>query len=200
VDLNKIIQRARALLVTPRTQWPVIAVEPTTVQALYRDYIVVLAAIPPVAQFVKLCILGTAWHGFRIYRLGIGPGLAAAILQYVASLAALYLLAIIVETLAPNFGGESNRLQALKLVGYSYTASWIAGAALILPGLGGLIGLAGAIYSIYLLYLGLPSMMKVVPERAAGYTAVIVISGLVLSWIIAVLTGDLTGVALSDAW
>lgn len=200
MDLNKIIQRARALLVTPRTQWPVIAVEPTTVQALYRDYIVVLAAIPPVAQFVKLCILGTAWHGFRIYRLGIGPGLAAAILQYVASLAALYLLAIIVETLAPNFGGESNRLQALKLVGYSYTASWIAGAALILPGLGGLIGLAGAIYSIYLLYLGLPSMMKVVPERAAGYTAVIVISGLVLSWIIAVLTGDLTGVALSDAW
>ena len=200
MDLNKIIQRARALLVTPRTEWPVIAVEPTTVQALYRDYIVVLAAIPPVAQFVKLCILGTAWHGFRIYRLGIGPGLAAAILQYVASLAALYLLAIIVETLAPNFGGESNRLQALKLVGYSYTASWIAGAALILPGLGGLIGLAGAIYSIYLLYLGLPSMMKVVPERAAGYTAVIVISGLVLSWIIAVLTGDLTGVALSDAW
>ena len=200
MDLNKIIQRARALLVTPRTEWPVIAVEPTTVQALYRDYIVVLAAIPPVAQFVKLCILGTAWHGFRIYRLGIGPGLAAAILQYVASLAALYLLAIIVETLAPNFGGESNRLQALKLVGYSYTASWIAGAALILPGLAGLIGLAGAIYSIYLLYLGLPSMMKVVPERAAGYTAVIVISGLVLSWIIAVLTGDLTGVALSDAW
>jgi len=200
VDLNNIIQRARALLVTPRTEWPVIAVEPTTIQALYRDYIVVLAAIPPVAQFVKLCILGTAWHGFRIYRLGIGPGLAAAILQYVASLAALYLLAIIVETLAPNFGGESNRLQALKLVGYSYTASWIAGAALILPGLGGLIGLAGAIYSIYLLYLGLPSMMKVVPERAAGYTAVIVISGLVLSWIIAVLTGDLTGVALSDAW
>ena len=78
MDLNKIIQRARALLVTPRTEWPVIAVEPTTVQALYRDYIVVLAAIPPVAQFVKLCILGTAWHGFRIYRLGIGPGLAAA--------------------------------------------------------------------------------------------------------------------------
>ena len=200
MDLNKIIQRARALLVSPRTEWPVIAVEPTTVQALYRDYMMVLAAIPPVAQFVKLCILGTAWHGFRIYRLGLGPGLAAAIIQYVACLAALYVLAIIVETLAPNFAGESNRLQALKLVGYSYTASWIAGAALILPGLAGLIGLAGAIYSIYLLYLGMPSMMKVVPERAAGYTAVIVISGLVLSWIIAVLTGDLTGVALSDAW
>ena len=198
MDLNKIIQRARAVLVTPRTEWPVIAAEPTTVQDLYREYIMILAAIPPVAQFVKVSILGYAWHGFRVYRLGMGPGLTAAIVQYVASLAAVYLLAIIVEALAANFGGQPNRLQALKLVGYSYTASWIAGAALILPGLAGLIGLAGAIYSIYLLYLGLPSMMTVVPERAVGYTAVIVIGGLVLGWIIAVITGDITGVTWSD--
>jgi hypothetical protein len=198
MDLNKIIQRARAVLVTPRTEWPVIAAEPTTVQDLYREYILILAAIPPVAQFVKVCILGYAWHGFRVYRLGMGPGLTAAIVQYVASLAAVYLLAIIVEALAANFGGQPNRLQALKLVGYSYTASWIAGAALILPGLAGLIGLAGAIYSIYLLYLGLPGTMKVVPERAVGYTAVIVIGGLVLGWIIAVITGDITGVTWSD--
>jgi hypothetical protein len=198
MDLNKIIQRARAVLVTPRTEWPVIAAEPTTVQDLYREYIMILAAIAPVAQFVKVSILGYAWHGFRVYRLGMGPGLTAAIVQYVASLAAVYLLAIIVEALAANFGGQPNRLQALKLVGYSYTASWIAGAALILPGLAGLIGLAGAIYSIYLLYLGLPGTMKVVPERAVGYTAVIVIGGLVLGWIIAVITGDITGVTWSD--
>jgi hypothetical protein len=198
MDLNKIIQRARAVLVTPRTEWPVIAAEPTTVQDLYREYIMIVAAIAPVAQFLKVCILGYAWHGFRVYRLGMGPGLTAAIVQYVASLAAVYLLAIIVEALAANFGGQPNRLQALKLVGYSYTASWIAGAALILPGLAGLIGLAGAIYSIYLLYLGLPGTMKVVPERAVGYTAVIVIGGLVLGWIIAVITGDITGVTWSD--
>jgi hypothetical protein len=198
MDLNKIIQRARAVLVTPRTEWPVIAAEPTTVQDLYREYIMIVAAIAPVAQFLKVCILGYAWHGFRVYRLGMGAGLTAAIVQYVASLAAVYLLAIIVEALAANFGGQPNRLQALKLVGYSYTASWIAGAALILPGLAGLIGLAGAIYSIYLLYLGLPGTMKVVPERAVGYTAVIVIGGLVLGWIIAVITGDITGVTWSD--
>jgi Yip1-like protein len=198
MDLNKIIQRARAVLVTPRTEWPVIAAEPTTVQDLYRDYILVLAAIPPVAQFVKVSILGYAWHGFRVYRLGMAPGLTAAVVQYVASLAAVYVLAIIVEALAANFGGQPNRLQALKLVGYSYTASWIAGAALILPGISGLIGLAGAIYSIYLLYLGVPATMKVVPEKAAGYTAVIVLSGVVLGWIIAVITGDITGVSWSD--
>jgi hypothetical protein len=200
MDLNKIIQRARALLVSPRTEWPVIAAEPATVQELYREYIMILAAIPPICEFVKVSILGYAWHGFRVYRLGIGAGLTAAIVQYVTSLAAVYVLAVIVEALAPNFAGQANRIQALKVAGYSYTAIWIAGVALILPGLSGLVALAGALYSIYLLYLGLPSTMEVLPERATGYAAVVVLSGLVLGWIIAVITGGITGVPLSDIW
>ena len=200
MDLNKIFQRARALLVSPRTEWPVIAAEPATAQELYREYIMILAAIPPICEFVKVSILGYAWHGFRVYRLGIGAGLTAAIVQYVTSLAAVYVLAVIVEALAPNFAGQPNRIQALKVAGYSYTAVWIAGVALILPGLSGLVALAGALYSVYLLYLGLPSTMKVLPERATGYTAVVVLSGLVLGWIIAVITGGITGMPLSDTW
>jgi hypothetical protein len=198
MDLNKVIQRARALLVSPRTEWPVIAAEPATVRDLYREYIMILAAIPPICQFVKISILGYAWHGFSIYRLGVGAGLTAAIVEYVVSLLGVYVLAVIIEALAPNFAGESNRIQALKVAGYSYTASWIAGCAQILPGLYGLVALAGAIYSVHLLYLGLPSTMKVLPERAGGYTAVTVISALILGWIIAVITGGITGVPLSD--
>jgi hypothetical protein len=200
MDLNKIIQRARALLVSPRTEWPVIAAEPATAQELYREYFMILAAIPPICEFVKVSILGYAWHGFRVYRLGIGAGLTAAIVQYVTSLAAVYVLAVIVEALAPNFAGQPNRIQALKVAGYSYTAVWIAGVGLILPGLSGLVALAGALYSVYLLYLGLPSTMKVLPERATGYAAVVVLSGLVLGWIIAVITGGITGMPLSDTW
>jgi Yip1 domain len=199
MDLNKIIRRARALLVSPRTEWPVIAAEPATVQDLYREYIMILAAIPPICEFVKVSLVGYAWHGFRIYRLGIGAGLTAAVVEYVVSLVGVYVLAVIVEALAPNFAGQSNRIQALKVAGYSYTASWIAGCAQILPGLYGLVALAGAIYSGYLLYLGLPSTMKILPERAGGYTAVVVILALILGWIIAVITGGITGVPLSDS-
>jgi hypothetical protein len=200
MDLNKIIPRARALLVSPRTEWPVIAAESATVQDLYREYIMIVAAIPPICQFVKTSILGYAWHGFRVYRLGIGAGLTAAIAEYVVSLAVVYVMAVIIEALAQTFGGEPNRIQALKAAGYSYTASWIAGIAQILPGLYGLIALAGAIYSVYVLYLGLPSTMKVLPERAGGYTAVVVISALIFGWIIAEITGGITGMPVSDTW
>jgi hypothetical protein len=200
MDLNKVIQRARSLLVSPRTEWPVIAAEPATVAELYRDYIMIMAAIPPVCEFVKVSLLGYAWHGFRVYRRGVGAGLAAAIIEYVISLIAVYVLAVIIESLAPNFGGQPNRVQALKVIGYSYTASWVAGFAQILPGLYALFALAGVIYSVFLLYLGLPSTMKVLPEQAAGYTAVIAIIALVVGWIIAMITGGVTGVPLSDTW
>lgn len=200
MDLNKVIQRVRSLLVSPRAEWPVIAAEPATIADLYRDYIMIMAAIPPVCQFIKTSILGYAWHGFRVYRVGIGPGLTSAVLEYIVTLLAVYLLAVIIESLAPNFAGQPDRVQALKAAGYSYTAAWVAGFAQILPGLYGLFALAGVIYSIFLLYLGLPSTMKVLPERAAGYTAVTAIIALVLGWIVAVITRGITGVSLSDSW
>ena len=198
MDLNKVIQRARALLVAPRAEWPVIAAEPATVQDLYRDYILILAAIAPICQFLKTSILGYAWHGFRVYRLGLASGLTAAAAQYVMTLIGVYVLAMVIEALAPNFAAQPDRLQALKVVGYSYTASWVAGFAQILPGLYPLFALAGVIYSVYLLYLGLPATMKVLPERAGGYTAAIAVVALILGWIIAVLTGAIIGVPLSD--
>jgi hypothetical protein len=200
MDLNKVIQRARSLLVSPRTEWPVIAAEPATVADLYRDYIMIMAAIPPVCEFVKVSLLGYAWHGFRVYRRGIGAGLASAIVEYGISLLAVYVLAVIVESLAPNFGGQPNRVQSLKVLGYSYTASWVAGFAQILPGLYALFALAGVIYSVFLLYLGLPGTMKVLPEQAGGYTAVIAIIALVVGWIIALITGGIAGVPLFDTW
>jgi len=198
MDLNNVIQRARSLLVSPRTEWPVIAAEPATVPDLYRNYIMILAAIPPVCGFVKISLLGYAWHGFKVYRGSIGAGLTAAIIEYVVSLVAVYVLAVIIEALAPNFAGQPNRVQALKVAGYSYTASWVAGFAQILPGLYALFALAGAIYSVFLLYLGLPSTMKVVPEQAGGYAAVVAIVALVVGWIISLMMGGITGVSLAD--
>src|SRR4030081_3021548 len=83
MDLNKVIQRARSLLVSPRTEWPVIAAEPATIADLYREYIMIVAAIPAVCGFVKVSLLGYAWHGFRVvYRRSIGAGLTAAIVEY----------------------------------------------------------------------------------------------------------------------
>ncbi len=192
MNFDKIIARAKAILLTPKTEWPVIAAEQTTVADLYKNYIVILAAIPAVAGFIKSSLIGYSAYGVSV-RIPIGSGLAAAIVGYVLTLALVYVMSLIIDALAPTFGGEKNPVQALKVVGYSYTASWLANAGVILPWIGFLIALAGAIYAIYLLYLGLPSTMKAPQEKAVGYTVVSILAALVLGWILSLVITGIVG-------
>jgi hypothetical protein len=68
----------------------------------------------------------------------------------------------------------------------------VAGIGAIIPVLGWLLSLAGAVYTIYLLYLGLPTTMKCPQDKAVGYTAVSVIVGIVLGWIVSLVVGGIT--------
>ena len=54
MDLSKQIARVKAILGTPRTEWPVIATEPATIGDIYKDYVLILAAIPAVVFYNKL--------------------------------------------------------------------------------------------------------------------------------------------------
>jgi len=196
VDLNKLIARARAILLTPRSEWPVIAVEATATRELYLGYVVWLAALPAVASFLKFGVFGYGVPLLGSFRLPVGTALSSAVLSYVLSLIGVFLLALIVDALAPNFGATRDRSQALKLAAYSYTAGWIGGVCVIIPGIGWLLALAGGVYSVYLLYLGLPVLMKCAAERAVGYTVVVVIAAIVLYWIIALAAASVTGTGM----
>lgn len=199
MDFNKLIARAKAIIATPKTEWPVIANEPATIGDLYKNYIIVLAALPAIAGFIKGSLIGTnVWLVGRV-RVDIGVGLTSMVLQYVLTLASMFVLALIVEALAPTFSGQKDRTQALKAVAYSSTAGWLAGIAVILPAIGWLIALAGAVYGIYLLYLGLPHTMKSPPEKAAGYTAVTIIIAIVLYFLVAAIAGTVAGVGMAGA-
>lgn len=199
MDFNKLIARAKNILLTPKTEWPVIAGETETVQSLYLNYIVVLAAIPAVIGFIKSSILGSGAFGITV-RSSIGAGITQMIVQYVLTLAMLFVMALIIDALAGTFGAQKNQVQALKTSAYTYTASAIASIGLILGlGLGMLIGLAGAIYGIYLLYLGLPSTMKCPQEKAGGYAAVAIICAIVLWWVIGLVTFSIVGTSMLGA-
>ncbi len=191
MDFAKLIARAKAILLTPKTEWPVIAAEPETVAGLYKNYIVILAAIPAIASFIKGSLIGTTLFGITV-RTPIGAGIAGLILGYALTLVVVYVLALIIDALAPNFGGEKNPIQALKTAAYAYTASWVASIAVIVPWIGWMVALAGAIYGIYLLYLGLPHTMRSPSEKSVLYTVVIVIIGFVLSLVVGAIIAGIT--------
>jgi hypothetical protein len=144
----------------------VIAGEKPTVQSLFVGYILIMAAIGPIAMALRLGVFG----------MGIG----IAVISYVIGLVMIYLLAWIVDALAPTFGGEKNFIQSLQLTAYSFTAAWVAGIFHLIPFVGSLLTLAATIYSLYTFYLGAPILKKCPQEKAAAYTIVVVLCGIVL--------------------
>lgn len=179
MDLQK---RVTNILTTPKTEWLVIAAEPTDVASLYRNYIIILAAIPAIGTF-----LGTA-------RYSLGAGLYAGVLQYVSSLIAPFVSAFIIEKLAPTFKSSGDTTQALKLVAYASTPMWLAGIFNISVFLMPLLLIAG-LYGIYLFYLGLPPVMKTPLDSVVPYMVVaalvIIVVYIVLASIVAAISGPM---------
>lgn len=186
-----LVQRIQDILLKPKETWPQIAAEAATPQSLYKDWLLILAAIPAVAGFIGLSLVGVGAFGFS-YRTPIVSGLVHMVLSYALSLGMVYLLSLLVNALAPTFGGTPDSLAALKLVAYGCTAGFVGGAFRLLPSLG-LLGLLCALYSIYLIYLGLPVLMRNPPEKSAGYTAVIVVVGIVAGLVVGAVTGAVLG-------
>ncbi|HEY0767257.1 MAG TPA: Yip1 family protein, partial [Steroidobacteraceae bacterium] len=142
MDANRVITRAKSMLLTPRPQWPVVAAEPDTIGGIYLNYVFIMAAIPAVARFVSSSLVGVSVPFLGMHRIGVAAGLTVAVLGYALALAGVFVLALIVEALAPTFGGEKNRVQALKAVAYASTASWVSSIIGIIPGLALLAALA----------------------------------------------------------
>ncbi|MEO8306688.1 MAG: Yip1 family protein [Pseudomonadota bacterium] len=183
--MGNLFQRVTNILKSPKTEWPVIAAEPATVGSLYVPYVLLLAAIGPVAM-----ILGGGGTGF--FRFSSAILLRIGVWQYISSLLSVALFALVINFLAPQFGATKNTVQAFKTAVYASTAAWIGAVGGLLGfGLGTLLGVAGAVYSIYLLYLALPHTMKAPPEKATTYVVVIIVAYIVIAILLAVIGSGL---------
>jgi Yip1 domain len=177
-----LVERAKKLIVSPTAEWQVIKGETHTVAGLYTQYVMILAAIPAVASFIGWSVVGYSGMG-TTYRIPMGAGVANMVLSYILSLGSVYVIALVVDALAPSFGGEKNFMQALKVAAFFPTAAWLAGVFYILPLLA-ILALVGALYSLWLLYVGLAPLMGVPEQKAMGYTAVVILVAIVLMVVI----------------
>jgi hypothetical protein len=96
----------------------------------------------------------------------------------------VFVLALIVNALAPTFGGTKNQVQALKLVAYGCTAGFLGGIFSLIPMLG-ILGLVAACYSIYLIYTGIAVLMRCPPDKAGVYTTVVIVCAIIAGIILA---------------
>ena len=144
-----------------------------------------LAAIPPLCMLIGSLVFGFGIGGIT-YRPSLFSALGTAILEYGFQLGGVYVLARIIEALAPRFGGNADRVSAFKLAAYSATARRVAGVFSLLPMLS-VLALLG-LYSLYLLYTGVPILMGVPPDRALRFTGTVIAIGFAIGLVVAAIS------------
>ncbi|MGH7707697.1 MAG: YIP1 family protein, partial [Vulcanimicrobiaceae bacterium] len=183
-----LVDRAKSIILQPGASLPAFAAEPATAGNLYQSYIMPLAAIPAIASFIGLSLVGVWIPLVGTFRYPFVGGVAHAIVHWVLALVAVFIFAMIVDALAPRFGAMRDPIGALKTVAVASTPGWVAGVFGILPPLA-ILQLLGALYGLYLLYLGLPIFMRAPRDRAGAYAIVSILVGIAISIVLAVVLG-----------
>ena len=193
-----LIDRVKNIIMKPAAEWPVIDAEPATQQSIYIQYVAPLAAIGAICGFIGRSLIGVSIPFLGTYRVPFVSGLISAVVMYALTFVGVFVVAFIVDALAPTFGGTKDPLKALKITAYSYTPGWIAGIFLIIPSLGFITALAG-LYGIYLMYLGLPVLMKNPKDKTIGYMLVMFLCAVVVYFIIGAISAAVVGGATYGA-
>lgn len=190
-----LVPRIQGILLRPKEEWAKIKEESLPITQLFTSYVVILAAIPAIAQFIGLSIFG----GFRVPYLGrniYGRAFFYSFFSYIFSIIIAYLLGFIINTLAPNFSSTQNKENAMKLAVFSLTPMWIAGVLYLIPFLGPL-AILGSLYGLYILYLGFDTPLLETPkDKIVSYFLVTVVVGLVLVLVISVVLGAIFAVGV----
>ena len=179
-----IVARAKGLLMEPIKEWSIIAAEPADTASLFKSYVVPLAALSAVAG-----LIGAALMGMGV--LGVGGLIGSAVLGYVLALVGIFVLAKIIETLAPRFGGPADPTAAMKLAAYAPTASWVGGVFMIIPWIGWIPALAGGLYSLFLFYVGTPTVIRIPKDRVMGFAISVVMVAVAVNILIGIIIASL---------
>jgi hypothetical protein len=184
---TSVLDRAKAILLKPAETWGVIKNESTSIKDIYQKYLVILAAVPAIATFIGLTVVGISIPFLGTWKPPMFPTLVSQIVHYVISLGMVYVAALVIEKLGPKFEARVDTLSAFKLVAYSMTPAWVAGIFGVFPSLMMLMGLVGFAYSVYVFMLGVQPLTGVPDNRKIGYVVVsalvIVVLGIIINFI-----------------
>ncbi len=127
----ELMARVQRLLLSPGSEWDAIDTEGADVPHIYQSYILPLAGLAALAVFVGTAIVGFG-GGFRI---GIASGLIQAVVSVGLSCAMVYIMAQVINALAPQFGAKQEFGQAFKVAAYFPTAGWVGTLFMVIPAL-----------------------------------------------------------------
>lgn len=177
-----LVDRVKNIIVTPKTEWAVIEGETPNIGQIMTGYVLPLSLIPAVAKIIGLGFIGGL--------LSLSYSIASGVVAFAIAVLSVYIVAYVIDFLAPNFGSQKNLGRAFQLVAYSSTPGWVAGVLYIFPFLGWVVMLA-SLYGLYLLYLGLPSMMKTPQDKVVIFLIIAIVAVCVVYAVVSAILGSI---------
>lgn len=179
---SSLIERVKSILLQPKAEWPIIGAEPATVKGLFTGYAMILAAIGPIAGLIGGLVFGGAGA------VGALALIVGAVVSYVLTLVAAFVLGFIIDVLAPSFGAQRNLEQSMKVSVYGFTPVWILGILNIVPMLS-ILAFIGVLYSFYLIFLGIKTVKTPLEDKAVLYAVVAIIAALIANLFVSMIGG-----------
>jgi len=179
------------IIIKPKEEWRVIASEKPDTTKLLVGYALILAAIPAIASFIKFGVIGVTYWGYTSR--SIAGGIQYGLVQLLSALIGVYILAWIIDLLAPSFDSKKDFGRSLQLAVYSTTPQWLAGILLILGTSMSILVLLIGLYAIYLVAVGMPVLKETPKEKVVGYVVVTIIAMIVLTFVVALIIGAIVG-------
>ena len=169
-----IVDRAKNILITPKTEWTVVDREPANVPTVLLSYVLPMLLIGAFTTFLGFGLIGN--QGIK---LGAGGGVIRAIIFVVFTVILVFAMGATIEILAPSFMAEKNWTKSYKVAAYSMTAAYLAAFFWIFPALWILV-LICSLYSVYALYTGIGVIKKTTADKQVAYFAIVLLITVVL--------------------
>ena len=188
-----LLSRVKGMLLSPRVEWSLIAAESQATPRLYTGFVMPLAILDALIAFIHVSIVGTTEPLIGTVRVPVTGGLITALLVFGCGLSGIFVIAWIIDALAPFFGAMRNRRVASAVAAYASTPIWLATAFVPFPTLWPPLQVLAVIYHTYLLYLGLRLLIKAPRDRVLGYATTIVLCSILLEIVFAIFSTALGG-------
>jgi len=188
---TNIIQRVINIITKPKDEWQVIATEQPNAMKLIGGYALILALIPAVSAFIKYGIIGMSFMGYTSR--SIGSGIHFGLIQLLSAVIGVYLLAWVIDLLAPSFDSQKNFGRSLQLAVYSSTPQWVAGILLLFSTTMSMLIMVIGLYAIYLLAVGMPVLKGTPKDKVVGYVALTIVAMIVIGLLLALILGAILG-------
>lgn len=178
MNVQATVDRIKAILLNPKSEWVAIKSEEKTNKELLLYYALPLAVLAAAAALIRY--LSSA--------AGFGYGMRMVIYQVAMPLVAIVIASYVLNELAEKFNSRKNLNNAFKLVTYSYTPGLLAAVIANLSWTLGWVSLFG-LYGIYLFWIGLTEMMETPDDKKVLYVLTAALIIFVINIVITALFG-----------